>query len=126
MTRRILGLSDLCAIFLEAVLVTGDGGVNGAGPGVDASGEGLDVVEALVAQPHGYAERTGSVVAEDDDGGVGVEFVVGTGGDFAHGHQEGVGQMGGLELPGLAYVQQKRGVGLPAKFGERLGRDFRL
>ena len=33
--------------------VAGDGRVDGAGPRVDASGEGLGVVEALIAQPHG-------------------------------------------------------------------------
>ena len=65
----------------DAFLVAGDGGVDGAGPGVDAAGEGLGVVEALIAEPHGYVEGTGSVVAEDDDGGVGVEFGVGAGGD---------------------------------------------
>jgi hypothetical protein len=31
------------------------------------------------------------VMAEDDDGSVGVEFLVGSGGYFSHGHQEGVG-----------------------------------
>ncbi len=39
-----------------------------------------------------------------DDGGVGVELLVGAGGDLAHGHEERVGQAGGLVLPGLAHV----------------------
>src|ERR1700722_18198999 len=46
-------------------------GVDGAGPVVDAAGEGLRVLEALVAQPHGDGERTLAVMAEDDDGLVG-------------------------------------------------------
>jgi hypothetical protein len=32
--------------------VTRDRGVDGAGPGVDAAGERLDVLEALVSEPH--------------------------------------------------------------------------
>jgi hypothetical protein len=33
--------------------VAGDGGVDEARPGFDASGEGLGLIEALSAQPHG-------------------------------------------------------------------------
>ena len=77
---------------------------------VDAAGEGLGAVEALVAEPHGDGEGALAVMAEDDDVGVGVEFGVGAGGDFAHGHQQGVGQAGGLELPWLADVQEDGGV----------------
>jgi hypothetical protein len=44
------------------------------------------------------------VVAHDDDRGVGVEFGVGAGGDLAHRHKEGVGEAGGLVLPGLTDV----------------------
>jgi hypothetical protein len=108
------------------MLVAGHGGVDAAGPAVDASGEGLDVFEALIAEPHGDAEGAGSVMAEDDDGGVGVELLMGAGGYFAHGHEEAVGEVGGLEFPGLADVQQKRGVGLLAELGEGLRRDFWL
>jgi hypothetical protein len=108
------------------MLVAGHGGVDAAGPAVDASGEGLDVFEALIAEPHGDAEGAGSVMAEDDDGGVGVELLVGAGGYFAHGHEEAVGEVGRLEFPGLADVQQKRGVGLLAELGEGLRRDFWL
>ena len=106
------------------LLVARDGGVDGAGPGVDASGEGLGVVEALVAEPHGYAERTGSVVAEDDDGGVGIEFLVGAGGDFAHGHEKGIGEAGGLVLPGFADVEEKSSMRSLALLGEGLDGDL--
>jgi len=97
------GLEGALAIFFGR-LVAGEGGVDGAGPGVDASGEGLDVLEALVAEPHGNAERTCPVVAEDDYLLIWVEFRVGAGGDLAHGHEQRVGEGGGLVLPGLAYV----------------------
>lgn len=63
-------------------------------------------------------------MAEDDDGGVGIEFLMGAGGDFAHGHEERVGQAGGLELPGFADVEQERGVGLLAQLGKGLDGDF--
>ena len=108
----------------RAWLVAGDGGVEGARDGVDAAGEGLGVVEALLAQPHGDVEGASAVVAHDDDGLVGVEFVVGTGGDLAHGHEEGVGKVGGVELPFLADVEKDRGLGLLTKLGEVLGGDF--
>jgi len=63
-------------------------------------------------------------MAEDDDRGIGVEFLMGAGGYFAHGHEERVGQTGGLELPGFADVEQERGCGLPALLGEGLDGDF--
>jgi hypothetical protein len=111
---------------VPAWLVTGDGWVDGAGPGVDASGEGLGVLETLIAQPHSDAEGAGAVVAEDDDRGVGIEFSVGAGGDIAHGNEDGVGEAGGLELPRLADVQQKRGVGLLTEFREDFCGNFGL
>ncbi len=60
--------------------------------------------KALITQPHGDAKGSGSVVAHDDDWRVGVEFGVGAGGDLAHWHEEGVGEAGGLVLPGLTDV----------------------
>ena len=80
--------------------------------------------EALVAEPHGYAERTCSVVAEDDDGLVGVELLVGAGGYFAHGHEEGARKIGGLVFPWLADVEEKSGVGLLALLGEGADGDL--
>jgi len=64
------------------------------------------------------------VVAHNDDRGVGVEFGVGARGDFAHGHEEGVWDAGGLVLPGFADIQQERGIWLLALLGEGCGRDF--
>lgn len=78
--------------------------VDGARPVVDASRKRLDVFESLVTQPHGDAERALSVVAYDYDWLVGVEFLVGAGGDFAHRHEQRVGQVGCIEFPGLAHV----------------------
>jgi len=70
--------------------VTRNRGIDGARPCVDATSEGLDVLKALIAEPHGDIERTGAVVADNDHGGVGVKLGVSPGGDFAHRHQEGV------------------------------------
>lgn len=47
-------------------LVAGDGGVDRSGPGVDAASEGLGLVEALIAEPHGDGKRALSVMAEAD------------------------------------------------------------
>lgn len=66
------------------------------------------------------------MVAEDYDVGVGVEFLVGAGGDLSHGHQERVGQAGGLKLPEFADVKKERRVGLLALLGEGFGCDFRF
>lgn len=105
-------------------LVAGDGWVDGARPGVDAAGEGLGLLEALVAEPHGDREGPRAVVTKDDDGGVRVELGVGAGGDFTHGHEERVGQAGRLVLPGLADVEEERGLGLLAQLGKCLCGDF--
>jgi len=62
------------------------------------------VGESLLAEPEGDVEGACAVVAKDDDGGVGVEFSVSSGGHVAHGYEDGVGDAGGLVLPRLAYV----------------------
>jgi hypothetical protein len=82
------------------------------------------VIEALIAEPHGYRERTDAQVAHDDDGLIGVEFRVGPAGDVAHGHQDGVGKMCSLELPGVTDVQQERGIGLISELLEGFGSDL--
>jgi hypothetical protein len=91
---------------------------------VDASGERLSVIEALIAEPHGYREGAHSVMAEDDDVGVGIEFLIGARGDFAHGHEERVGEAGSLELPGFADIEQDGRVGLLALLDEGFGCDL--
>ena len=77
---------------------------------VDAAGDGLGLFEALLAEPGGDGEGAGAVVAEDENVPVFVELLVGAGGDFAHGDEGGVGEVGGLILPGLADVEEKRRV----------------
>ena len=105
-------------------LVAGGRGIDGAGPGVDASGEGLSVVEALLAEPHGDIEGAGAVVAQDDDGLVGVELGEGAAGDIAHGHEEGVGEVGGVVFPLFADVEEQGRVGGLALLSERLRCDL--
>lgn len=99
-----------------ACSVAGDVGIDGAGPGVDATGYGLGVGEALVAEPDGDVEGAGAVVAEDEDGLVFVELLEGALGDVAHGHEGGAFDVGGVVLPGLTYVEEQRRVG-----GSKLG-----
>jgi hypothetical protein len=105
-------------------LVAGNGRVNSAGPGVDASGQGLGVGKSLVAQPEGDIKGARSVVAKDYDRSIGIEFGVGAGGNLAHGHEERVGDVCGLVLPGFADVQQEGRGGLLALAGKGFGRDF--
>src|SRR5438309_81976 len=101
MTPRMVGLTAVVVRLLWAGagagadrLVAGNGRVDEAGPVVDAAGEGLGVVEALRAEPHGDGERTLAVVAEDDDVVVGIEFGEGARGDLAHGHEDGAREAG--------------------------------
>ncbi len=103
-----------------AELVARDSGVDETGPGVDASGDGLGLVEALLTEPGGDGERAGSVVAEDEDGGVFFELLVGAGGDFVHGDEGGGGDIRGGVLPGLADVEEERRV-LGGEEGLELG-----
>jgi hypothetical protein len=67
----------------------------------------LGLVEALLAEPGGDGERASAVVAEDEDGGVFVELLVGAGGDFVHGDEGRGGDVGGGVLPGLADVEEE-------------------
>jgi hypothetical protein len=88
-------------------LVAGDGGVDLGGPGVDAAGDGLGLVEALLAEPRGYGERAGAVVAEDEDRGFFVELLVGAAGDLVHGEEGAAFDVRGVEFPLLADVEKE-------------------
>jgi hypothetical protein len=87
--------------------IAGDGGVDLAGPGVDAAGDGLGFFEALLPEPCGYREGAGSVVAEDEDCGFFVELLVGSCGDVVHGDEGAAFQVRGIELPLLADVEEE-------------------
>lgn len=82
------------------------------------------MVEALVAKPHGNAERAHSMMAEDYDMGVRVKLLMSAGCDLAHGHQERVGKAGGLKLPRLANIEQDGRIRLRALLGKGFGGDF--
>src|SRR5579884_1408946 len=57
-------------------------------PCVYASAQRLHVVKALIAQPDGNIHRAHSVMADCDDMRIGIKLMMGTAGDFAHGHQD--------------------------------------
>ena len=101
-------------------LVAGDGGVDVGGPGVDAAGDGLGFVEALAAEPVGYGEGAGAVVAEDEDGCFFVELLVGAAGDLVHGDDDAALDVRGLKLPWLADVEEQGRV-IGGEQGEGLG-----
>jgi hypothetical protein len=100
-------LFRVASLYFVGTLVAGDGGVDGAGPGVDAAGDGLGLVEALLAEPCGYGEGAGAVVAENEDGGVFVELLVGAGGDVVHGEEGAAFDVGGGVLPRLADIEEE-------------------
>ena len=84
------------------------------------------LVEALLTEPGGDGERARAVMAEDEDGGVFVELLVGAAGNLVHG-EEGAGlDVRGLVFPGLADVEEERWV-LGGEQGLELGYgDFEI
>ena len=75
---------------------------------IDAAGERLDVFEALLAEPHRHVERTCTVMADDDDGGVRVEFLVCSGGNVAHRDKRGSREGCGAGFPWFADIKNDR------------------
>jgi hypothetical protein len=92
----------------RAALVEGDGGIDGAGPGVDAAGDGLGLVEALLAEPRSNGEGARAVVAKDQDVGLLIELLMGAAGDLVHGEEGAAFDVGRGVLPGLADVEEER------------------
>jgi len=88
-------------------LIPGHGGVDGLGPGVDASADGLDLFKALIAEPDGHVHAADAGVAHGGDVGVGVEFLQARG-DFAHGNPEGSGDASGLDFCAFAHVEKDK------------------
>ena len=112
---------------MDVPSVARNGGVDGAGPLVDATGERLDRFEALVAHPHGDGERTRAVMADDDVGLVGVKFGVGAGGELGHGDEGCAGDGGSFGFPLFADVEQGGGVGaVCTQLGVSFGGNFRI
>jgi hypothetical protein len=106
--------------------VAGNVGIDGAGPAFDATGERLDVLKPLVSKPHGDREGTGAVMTEDDDRLVWIELLMRARGYFTHGHEQRVGEGGGVEFPRLTDVQEEGRVRLLTLLGKDLCRDFGL
>ena len=108
--RNEINYFGVTSVYEVDLLVPRNGGVDDAGPEVDAAGDGLCFLEALLTEPVGDGERAGAVVAHDGDGLVFVELVEGARADLIHGHEDAVGEVRGGVLPGLADVEQKRWV----------------
>ena len=111
------------AICGRCALVAGDGGVDRAGPLVYAAGEGLDVLEALLAEPHGDVEGAGAVMADDDGWAIVIELLE-AGGDVCHGDEGGAGDGGDVDFPRLADIEQERRGGLMALGGVGVDGDL--
>ena len=97
-----------------------------AGEGVDAAGDGLGFFEALVAKPGGDGERASAMMAEDEDGRFFVQLFEGASGDFVHGDEGGVGDVGGVVFPLLADVEEEWGFGLGEELLELVYGDFEI
>lgn len=105
-------------------LVARDAGVDDRRPVVDAACERLDVLEALLAKPHGDVERASAVMAEDDDRLIGVKLLMRASGHVAHGDERGARKRRGGGLPRLTNIQNQGLFGLFELSGEGVGGDF--
>ena len=65
------------------------------------------------------------MVAEYYDVLIRIQLLVGPGGDLSQGHEERIGQTGGLELPWFPHIEQKR-CWLVALLQKGLGGDLRI
>jgi hypothetical protein len=106
LARRSLIHSVNCFLTLMHRLIQRHFWIYCASPAVDSSAHGLDFIEALLAEPVGDGQRTDSVMTDDDDVGVGVELLVGAGGNVAHGNVLCAVDFGSVEFPGLAHVEE--------------------
>jgi len=88
------------------MLVTCDGWVDFSGPGFDASAQRLGVLEPLIAEPCSHVERTLSVVAEDDQMLVRIEFLMGSRRDVTHGDEQAARNAGCLKFPWFADIDE--------------------
>jgi hypothetical protein len=88
-------------------LIAGDGGVDFAGPGIDAAGDGLSFIEALLTEPCGYGKGTGTVVAENENRSFFVEFLMGAAGNLIHGDEGAAFDVRGVVFPLLADVEKE-------------------
>ena len=107
-------------------LVAGDGGVDEAGPGVDAAGDGLGLVKSLLAEPCGDREGASTVMAEDEYGSVFVEFLVGAARNLIHGDEGAAVDVRGGVFPWLADVEEERWVGGGEEGAELFYSDFEV
>lgn len=101
-------------------------GVDGAGPGVDAARDGLCFVKALLAEPVGDGERAGAVVAENENGSVFVELLMGAAGDLVHGDECGGFDVRGGVFPWLTDVEEERRVFGGEELLELVDGDFEI
>lgn len=85
-------------------LVTGYVGIDDLRPAIDTARERLGLLKTLFAEPHGHGERSGSMVAENDDRLVRIELLMSAGWNVSHGHQDRSGQVCSVKLPWLADV----------------------
>ena len=104
--------------------VARDGGIDDGGPVVDAPGQGLGVLKSLLPEPHGDVQRTGAVMADNDDCLIRVELLVSAGRDFAHGHEASAREGGSGGLPGFTNIEQKGRVLLSQLLGQGIDRDL--
>ncbi len=88
-------------------LVARDGGVDTEGPGVDAARDRLGFFEALLTEPGGDREAAGAVMAEDQNVGFVIEFLMGAPRDLVHGHVGAAFDACGGVLPGFTHVEEE-------------------
>jgi hypothetical protein len=108
---------------LSNELVAWDSLIDRQRPGFYSPGDRLSGREILLAEPVRHAQRAGSVVAEDEQAVVRIEFLVRAGRYLSHGNERTAFNAGSLVFPRFADVDEF-GFALPQKAGCVLHCDF--
>ncbi len=89
----------------SAALVNRHLGIDLPCPTIDSSAQRLHLLESLLPQPGGHIHRPHTVVANDNDMILRIEFLIETRRNIAHGDVFAAFQFGGFNLPWFAHVQ---------------------
>ena len=90
----------------ERYLVALHGGVNLAGPVLQAAGKRLCPLESLLPHPVRYDQRASAMMADHDDVRVWVKFLMQPGGQVSHWNMQAIGKRAEFYLPHFPNIQQ--------------------
>jgi hypothetical protein len=86
--------------------ISANGRIDLSSPGLNAPAQRLRLLESLIAKPGGDAHRAHSVMAEDDEVLVGIEFLMSACRNIAHGHLDAAFNARRGELPWFPHINE--------------------